>query len=83
MLEVTHDDSEIKAALNKAETKSTEMFNVLKFFQISLGKIPTERQEVIMMDSRLQKYHFFLSEIFAVSHYQLSEKEEQLLSTVS
>lgn len=83
MQDVTHDNSDIKAALNKAESKSTKMFNALKFFQLSLGKIPTERQEIIMMDVRLEKYHFFLSEIFAVSHYQLSEKEEQLLSTVS
>jgi oligoendopeptidase F len=35
------------------------------------------------MDTRLEKYYFFLSEVFATSHYQLSEKEEQLLSTVS
>lgn len=83
LLNQTWDDDQVKAELSKAETHSTKVFNTLKFFEISLGTIPTEKQEVIMMDSRLSSYHFYLWEIFELSQYQLTEWEEKVISVLS
>lgn len=83
MRNVTNDDAEVRVALAKSEKESTEIFNELTFFELSLWWIPTERQELILMDNRIVNYHHFLEEIFENAKYQLSEKEEKLISLMS
>lgn len=54
--------------------------NKIKFFKLNLGKIDTQKQKEFLEDKILTKYHYFLERIFVNAKYQLSEKEEKIIS---
>lgn len=62
----------------------TERFNKelnkIKFFKLNLGTINSKKQKEFLEDKNLEKYYHFLERIFVNAKYQLSEKEEKIVS---
>ncbi|MFW5704154.1 MAG: M3 family oligoendopeptidase [Patescibacteria group bacterium] len=58
----------------------TEQVNLVRFFELNIAKIPEETQKNLLEDSRLAHYHHFLRRQFVKAQYQLSDKEESILT---
>lgn len=54
--------------------------NELLFFSLTLGKIPKNKQRQYLKEKVLEKYHYFLKEIFETAKHDLTEPEERILS---
>jgi len=74
------DDAEIRAKLNQAENLTIELNNLMKFFFLDLGKIEQEKREIFLRSPLLKDYKHFLKKRFDNAKYDLSEKEEKILS---
>ncbi|NCN86678.1 M3 family oligoendopeptidase [archaeon] len=64
----------------QVEEFSNKQSNKLLFFDISIGKIPVEKQKEFLEKESLKKYREFLKKIFENSKHILSEAEEKILS---
>ncbi len=71
---------EVKAKYGQALEFARKMDNEIRFFNLKLGKISQDLQKKILTDKSLEKYKHYLERIFAQAKYQLSEKEENILS---
>lgn len=54
--------------------------NRIKFFKLNLGKVEAQKQKEFLEDKKLEKYRYFLERIFINAKYNLSEKEEKIIS---
>ncbi len=70
----------LEAQMNERQRKA---FNKVLFFQLDLGKIPKTEQIKYLKDTSIQHFRYFLEKIFNKAVYDLSEKEEQVLSLLS
>ncbi len=57
-------------------------FNKIKFFELEIAQLSKTTQGQYLKDTALAKYSYFLKKIFDTAKYNLSEKEEKLLSLV-
>ena len=73
-------DRKIKTCLARLEKRMTQVGVAIEFFELSLGKINPERQEFFLQSETLSSYRYFLQFTFNASRYDLSEKEEKLMS---
>ncbi len=73
----------IKAKLKKAEDYWDKIHNSMIFFELTLSKIPQEKQKVFLESPDLSKYKHYLEKLFAESKYLLSEKEEQIINRIA
>ncbi len=71
---------ELKARLNKITELSSKLANERRFFLLNLSKVSADQQAVFLSATGLAPYHYFLQRLFTVSKYELSEKEENILS---
>lgn len=76
-------NSKAQALNNVITARATAASNKVIFFELSLSKISKNMQKLIMADKRLSKYYYYLSLIFKTAQYNLSEKEEKILSLKS
>lgn len=76
-------DTELKAKFNKMIEFGERNSNKLLFFGLNLAKISLEKQQEFLAAPDLKKYRHYLESLFAVAKYQLSEKEEKILSLMS
>jgi oligoendopeptidase F len=81
--ELNENDLDIRAKCNLIEEFIKIQNNKLNFFEISLGKIPKEKQNEFLKSNLLKNYKNFLKQIFLNSKYMLNEKEEKIMSLKS
>lgn len=71
------------ASATRTNQRITLATNKLTFFDLAIAAIPKENQKVYLSDKKLKSFSYKLHRIFAGAQYNLSEKEEQLLSMLS
>jgi oligoendopeptidase F len=76
-------DPNLKAAEDKAQKVAIEIANLLTFFELGLSKIEPKLQSKLLSHPQLKVYSYFLSTIFKLSKYYLTEKEEKILNLLS
>ncbi|MEM4655215.1 MAG: M3 family oligoendopeptidase, partial [Thermosphaera sp.] len=80
---LNQNDPKIKALNNKVSELNTELTNKYRFFMLEISKIPADNQKKFLEAEVLSEYKHFLEKAFEEAKYLLSEKEENILSTVS
>lgn len=80
MRQVESDDSKIAAAQKKYIEWAQKLFDEIRFFELSLGCIDAKLQKKILKDAKFAGYKNYLKGIFESSKFDLSEKEEKILS---
>ncbi|MCD5390122.1 MAG: M3 family oligoendopeptidase [Candidatus Pacebacteria bacterium] len=83
MRQVDTGNSKLAAAEKKYTEWAQNLSNEIRFFGISLGKIDTKLQKKILKDERFSAYKNHLKGIFETAKFDLSEKEEKILSLKS
>ena len=73
-------DAKIRAKLAQVKERLMKLEQKIKFFELSIGKIPAAKQKSFLGNSRLLKYRYLLTRIFKESRHNLSESEEKILS---
>ncbi len=81
--QVETENKELLSAENRYVDFSQKLSDEMRFFLLSLGKIEKAKQKSFLKSPLLQEYRHFLEGIFASAKYQLSEKEERILSLQS
>lgn len=76
-------DPQIKSRFNQIEELSSNLINIIQFFNLNIGKIPQEKQTQFLNYSPLSPYKHFLERTFAESKYLLSEAEEKIMNLKS
>ncbi|MEX0652318.1 MAG: M3 family oligoendopeptidase [Candidatus Paceibacterota bacterium] len=76
-------DTKAEAMVAKLSNRLTQAGNEILFFDIALGLIPTKKQKEYLKSPLLKKYRYLLERTFLESSYQLSEKEEKIMSLKS
>lgn len=76
-------NSDLRAKFNKAIEFGQKNIAALRFFELELAKVDDETQKMFLAAPELQKYRHFLERLFITAKYQLSEKEENILSLLS
>lgn len=72
-----------EANLNRILARYMKAGNKIVFYSLKLGKIPKEKQDEFLKDSKLKHFHYFLKQIFDTAKYDLSEPEEKILNLLS
>lgn len=83
MRQVDSGNSKLIAIEKKYIEYVQKIADEIRFFGLSLGKIELKYQKVFLKNKDLKKYKHFLEGIFETAKYQLSEKEERILSLKS
>ena len=73
-------DVEARKNLNEIEDFVINMGNEVIFFVLEIGKISYEKQKEFLESEILKDYKHFLEQTFISAKYNLSEKEEKILS---
>ena len=81
--EIDLNNKDLKARLNKLDHKVVKLSNDIQFFEISLSKIPKDKQEEFVNSKILTDYKHFLEMLFANAKYVLSDKEEKIFNITS
>ncbi len=81
--EQDQNDPKLKAALNRAEEFGNRILNQVRFFELSLAKIPQEKQGEFLGSAELTPYRHMLERLFEEAKYLLGEKEENILALKS
>lgn len=76
-------DTEIKAKLNQVSAISTQLENEIQFFELNISKVNALQQRNFLKSAYLKNYKHYLEQLFAVSRYLLSEKEEKVFNLTS
>lgn len=70
----------VTAQLSKLQSRITQATNQILFFELELGKIPKAHQDALLKNKKFETFHYFLSKIWKIAQYQLTEKEEKILA---
>ncbi len=81
--QLDENDPELKAKFSKAEELGKKAENDVSFFELSLAKIPKEKQKGFLDFESLRNYKHFLERLFESSKYLLSESEEKIMNMKS
>ena len=76
-------DTEIKAKLNKVSAISTQLENEIQFFELNISKVNVLQQRNFLKSTHLKNYKHYLEQLFTMSKYLLSEKEEKIFNLTS
>jgi oligoendopeptidase F len=76
-------DPQRGALLQKVREITSRINTHLVFFEIEIGRIPTNVFAKLIEDSVLDAYRYYLQKIQAQAHHHLSEPEEKILSELS
>lgn len=77
---ISSNDNQAHAQLNKITTQLTKAYNQLTFFPIKIGKIDEALQTKFLQSQNLARYRYFLSKRFELAKHDLSEQEEKILN---
>lgn len=80
---IDQSNPDIKARENKLNNIAVELENKIQFFEISISKIPEEKQKIFLEHPKLVEYRHFLSTLFKSGKYTLSDKEEAIFNIKS
>lgn len=72
-----------QAKLNELSEIYTKLENKIIFFRLNLGKVSKQQQTLFLKDASLQKFHYFLKNVFEKAQYKLSEQEEKIINLLS
>jgi oligoendopeptidase F len=81
--DIASSDSNVRAREAQVNQRQRVAFNKVLFFELEVGKIDKKKQDMYLNHPSLTYFKYFLQKLFLQSQYNLSEKEEQLLSLVS
>jgi oligoendopeptidase F len=81
--QIDETNPKIKARKQQVDDIATNLSNELRFFELTLAKVPTKQQKTFLADKSLTPYHHYLKRLFDQSAYTLSEKEENIISLLS
>jgi len=73
-------DDKIKALLGKIEQSSSTTSNLLVFFSLELGQLSEEQFAKFVGAEALTDFEYKLAKLRKNAHYNLSEKEEQIIN---
>lgn len=76
-------NTEIQGLESRLENELSKAVEKSFFFTLKLGKIDEKIQAKFLGSKALEKYHFFLSELFESAKHHLSDSEERILSRTS
>lgn len=76
-------DPAVKAGMNKAIEATHRIANDIAFFELRLAKVPKATQELFLEAEVLKPYRAFLRRLFKRARYDLSEKEERIMTLMS
>lgn len=71
---------ELKAKYGKSVEFANGLFNSIRFFPISVGRIKPKKQKEFLDSGMLNEYRHFIERIFAEAKYNLSVEEENIIS---
>lgn len=77
------EDQEMRAKSNQADDFAIHLQNEILFFELSLARIPAEKQSEFLSDPLLAPYHHFLEKQFASSKHLLSQEWEKMMNLFS
>lgn len=80
MRQVDSGNTKLAAAQKKYIEWAQKLADEVRFFGLSLGKIDTKLQKKILKDARFTEYKNHLKGIFETAKFDLTEKEEKILS---
>lgn len=80
VLDVEITNNVARALYTKYLQQITKAANNVVFYNLTLGNITPANQKKFLTNKKLESYKTYLISIFEVSKYNLSEKEERLLS---
>lgn len=73
----------IDAKIASAGQRIVRAANRVAFFRLNLGSIPSKTQKLLLKDSNLAPYHYFLAQVFEHGRHNLGEQETTLLNELS
>ncbi|MBL1434408.1 hypothetical protein COB87_002490 [Candidatus Wolfebacteria bacterium] len=76
-------NTEALALEAKLSERYTKAGNKTLFFDVELGAVSKEQQEIFLKSSELAHYKYFLEQLFENAQFTLSEKEEKIMSLKS
>lgn len=76
-------DSEAIKKLSLIDSRLTKASNLVLFFELAIGKIPTKTQRQYLTDAKLAHFKYYLKNVFDDAKHTLSEPEEKILSLKS
>ena len=79
-ISVDQNNGDLKAKYNKINDLSTKIRNDVSFFELNIGKISKENQNLFLNSIVLKDYKNFLNNIFNNSKYWLSLQEEKIMN---
>lgn len=77
------EDQEMRAKSNQADDFAVHLQNEILFFELSLARIPEEKQSEFLSNPLLEPYHHFLEKQFASSKHLLSSEWEKIMNLLS
>jgi oligoendopeptidase F len=81
--DLNSDDSFAGAAATRIEQRANNASNKVTFFKLEIAKIEKKKQKEYLNNQSLLPYRYSLERTFNRAQYNLSEKEEQLVSLLS
>lgn len=76
-------NTDIKAKLNKVSAISTQLENEIQFFELNISKVNVLQQRNFLKSTHLKNYKHYLEQLFTMSKYLLSDKEEKIFNLTS
>jgi len=80
---LAEDNTEFKGKLEKYADIEREALDQIRFFELSIAKIPLELQADLVVSPQLQAYKHYLARSFANAKYMLSEAEERIITELA
>lgn len=80
MSDIDTQNAKIRAKFDAYNGRITKAANQIVFFNLQLAKIKPEDQAKFLSNADLAEYKTYLSSIFEVAKYNLSENEEKILN---
>lgn len=77
---IDQDNPSIKGWNNKLSLFENEMSNMLRFFTLSISMLQRDKQKIMLSSPKLKEYKHYLEILFNSAKYNLSEKEERIIS---
>ena len=78
--ELNVEDKAADALAAKLDERGTKRGNTILFFTLELGKIPKNLQKKFLATPVLERYRYWLKQLFEHAKYNLSEPEEKIVS---
>jgi oligoendopeptidase F len=76
-------DTKVKAKMQLSDDFTKKLQNEIRFFSLSVSKIPEKVQSKFLNSPELAKYKHYLEMAFADAKYLLTEREEMIMSMKS